>query len=140
VKQVGREHNSHANILAKLATALQTDLQRTVTIEILDSLSFRSCAPNSIFAAGFGASWMDPLVAYLRDDYLPKDRKAANIIKRKAPGYWLSKDGDLYKRPFSGPYLLCVHPDLVNNLLLEIHEGICGSHTDGRSLAHRAMS
>ena len=140
MEQVGREHNSHANILAKLATALETDLQRTVTIEILDSLSFRSCAPNNIFAASSGASWMDPLVAYLQDDYLPKDRKAANIIKRKALGYWLSKDRDLYKRSFLGPYLLCVHLDLVNNLLLEIHEGICGSHTDGQSLAHRAMS
>jgi hypothetical protein len=74
---------------------------------------------------------MDPLVAYLRDDYLPEDQKAANIIKRKAPGYWLSKDGSLYKRSFSGPYLLCVHSDLVNNLLFEIHESICGSHTGG---------
>ena len=35
---------------------------------------------------------------------------------------------------------MCVHPDLVDNLLFEIHEGICGSHTGGRSLAHRAMS
>uniref|UniRef100_A0A2N9J9G6 Integrase catalytic domain-containing protein n=1 Tax=Fagus sylvatica TaxID=28930 RepID=A0A2N9J9G6_FAGSY len=29
---------------------------------------------------------------------------------------------------------------LVDDLLFEIHEGICGSHTGGRSLAHRAMS
>ena len=86
------------------------------------------------------ASWMDSLVAYLRDDHLPEDQKAASVVKRKAPGYWLSKDGSLYKRSFSGPYLLCVHLDLVNNLLFEIHEGIYGSHTGGRSLAYRAMS
>uniref|UniRef100_A0A2N9GUT9 Uncharacterized protein n=1 Tax=Fagus sylvatica TaxID=28930 RepID=A0A2N9GUT9_FAGSY len=85
-------------------------------------------------------SWMDPLIAYLRDNCLPQDPKAANVIKRKAPRYWLSKEGNLYKRSFSGPYLLCVHPSLVDDLLYEIHEGICGSHTGGRSLAHRAMS
>uniref|UniRef100_A0A2N9FPT4 Integrase catalytic domain-containing protein n=1 Tax=Fagus sylvatica TaxID=28930 RepID=A0A2N9FPT4_FAGSY len=85
-------------------------------------------------------SWMDPLIAYLRDNCLPQDPKAANVIKRKAPRYWLSKEGNLYKRSFSGPYLLCVHPGLVDDLLYEIHEGICGSHTGGRSLAHRAMS
>ena len=73
----------------------------------------------------------DPLIAYLQNDQLLEDRKEADIIKRKAPSYWLSKEGSLYKRSFSGPYLLCVHPDLVNNLLYEIHEGICGSHTGG---------
>ena len=36
VAQIGREHNSHADILAKLATALETDMQRTVCIETLD--------------------------------------------------------------------------------------------------------
>uniref|UniRef100_A0A2N9GP06 Uncharacterized protein n=1 Tax=Fagus sylvatica TaxID=28930 RepID=A0A2N9GP06_FAGSY len=116
VEQIGREHNSHADILAKLATAKETDMERTVTVEILDSPSSQN------------------------NNQLPEDRKEADIVKRKAPGYWLSKEGSLYKRSFSGPYLLCVHPDLVNNLLYEIHEGICGSHTGGRSLAHRAMS
>ena len=139
VEQIGREHNSHADILAKLATALETDLQRTVTIEILDSLSSRNCGLDSSCTTGSTTNWMDPLVAYLGEDYLLKDQKAASIIKRKTPGYWLSKDRSLYKRSFSRPYLLCVHPDVVNNLLFEIHKGICGSHTGGRSLAHQVM-
>uniref|UniRef100_A0A2N9H888 Integrase catalytic domain-containing protein n=1 Tax=Fagus sylvatica TaxID=28930 RepID=A0A2N9H888_FAGSY len=32
-------------------------------------------------------SWMDPLIAYLRDNCLPQDPKAANVIKRKAPRF-----------------------------------------------------
>ena len=36
VAQNSREHNSHADILAKLATALESDIQRTVCIETLD--------------------------------------------------------------------------------------------------------
>jgi hypothetical protein len=36
VAQIGREHNSHTDILAKLATALESDIQRTVYVETLD--------------------------------------------------------------------------------------------------------
>ena len=42
VAQIGREHNSHADILAKLATTLESDIQRTVCIETLDRPSFQS--------------------------------------------------------------------------------------------------
>ena len=36
--------------------------------------------------------------------------------------------------------MLCVHLNLTESLLEELHEGICGSHTEGRSLAHRAIT
>ena len=61
-------------------------------------------------------------------------------VRRKATRFWLSKNQKLYKRSFSGPYLLCVHPDMIESLLEELHEGICGSHIGGRSLAHRATT
>jgi hypothetical protein len=83
---------------------------------------------------------MDPYVHYLREGILPEQRKEAKIIRRKAVRFWLSKDSKLFKRSFSGPYLLCVHPEITEDLLFEIHEGICGSHTMGRSLAHRALT
>uniref|UniRef100_A0A2N9EAF7 Uncharacterized protein n=1 Tax=Fagus sylvatica TaxID=28930 RepID=A0A2N9EAF7_FAGSY len=41
VAQIGREHNSHADVLAKLATALESDMQRTVCIETLEQPSFQ---------------------------------------------------------------------------------------------------
>uniref|UniRef100_A0A2N9FBB1 Uncharacterized protein n=1 Tax=Fagus sylvatica TaxID=28930 RepID=A0A2N9FBB1_FAGSY len=85
------------------------------------------------------SSWMSPILAYLKDDILPTDRKEADRIRRIAPRYWVSKEGNLYRRSFTGPYLRCVHPDTVQNLLWEIHEGVCGGHTGGRSLAHRAI-
>ena len=42
VAQIGREHNSYADILAKLATTLELDIQRTVCIETLDRPSFQN--------------------------------------------------------------------------------------------------
>ena len=44
------------------------------------------------------------------------------------------------ERSFSGPYLLCIHPEAVELLLEELHEGIYGSHTRGGSLSHRALT
>ena len=139
VAQIGREHNSHADVLAKLATALATDVQRTVCIETLDQPSFQD-KRASVLSISSRPSWMDPILNYLKNNKLPEDTKEAKMIKRKAPRYWVSKEGLLYRRSFTGPYLLCVHPDKVKDFLFEIHEGICGSHTGGRSLAHRAIS
>ena len=87
-----------------------------------------------------GPSWMDPLVLFLKNDTLPEDKNEANKIRRKTSRFWLSEDSKLYKRSFSGPYLLCMHPDATELILEELHEGIYGSHTEGRSLSHRAIT
>ena len=83
---------------------------------------------------------MDSIIRFLREDILPEERIEANKIRRKATSYWVSEDHKLYKCSFSGPYLLCVHPELTESLLEELHEGICGSHTGGRFLAHRVIT
>ena len=82
---------------------------------------------------------MDSIIQFLKEDILPEERLEADKVQRKATRYWLSENQKLYKRSFSRPYLLCVHPELTESLLEELHEGICGSHTGGRSLAHRAI-
>ena len=83
---------------------------------------------------------MDPIVLFLNEDILPKGKSEANKVQRKAPHFWLFEDQKLYKRSFSGPYLLCIHPEASELLLEELHERICGSHTGGRSLSHRALT
>ena len=83
---------------------------------------------------------MDPIMQFLKEDILPEEKIEADKIQKKVTSYWLSEDIKLYRRSFSGPYLLCVHPKQTELLLEEMHEGICGSHTGGRSLAHRAIS
>ena len=46
----------------------------------------------------------------------------------------------MYKHFFSGLYLLCIHPEVVELLLKDLHEGIYGSHTGGRFLSHRVLT
>ena len=87
-----------------------------------------------------GPSWMDSIVLFLKKNILPKDKSKANKVQRKAPRFWLFENQKLYKRSFSGPYLLCIHREAVELLLEELHEGIYESHTGGRSLSHRALT
>ena len=83
---------------------------------------------------------MDPLVSFLKEGLLLEDKGEVKKIRRQAPRYWLSKEQKLYKCSHLGPYLQCVYPEAIESLLEEFHEGICGSHTGGRSLLHRALT
>ena len=83
---------------------------------------------------------MDPIVKFLKENTLPEEKSKAEKIRRNAPRFWLSKDHKLYKRSYSGPYLLCIRLEASELLLEELHEGICESHTGGRSLSHRAIT
>ena len=83
---------------------------------------------------------MDSIVLFLKEDVLPEKKSEADKVRRKAPRFWLSKDQKLYKRSFSSPYFLCIHPKAVKLLLEELHKGICGSHIRGRSLSPKALT
>ena len=85
-------------------------------------------------------SWMDPITSFILNRTLLKDKKEVEKIRKKSPRYWLSAEKRLYRRLFGGLYLVYVHLEVVDNLLDELHEGICESHTGGRSLAHLVMT
>ncbi|KAF2615442.1 hypothetical protein F2Q70_00012266 [Brassica cretica] len=80
-----------------------------------------------------GETWMTLLVRYLENDILPEDRNKSRKIKKKAARYSISWE-KLYRRSFSGPYLRCVTPREAARILIELHEGDCGSHSSGRNL------
>ena len=136
---VHRSGNAYADSLAMLATSSAQNLPRVILVEDLrkPSATVNTVQINQVRV---GLSWMDSITQFLKEDVLPKEKIEADKIRRKATSYWLSEDGKLYKRSFLGPYLLCVHPEQTKSLLEEMHEGICGSHTRGRSLAHRAIT
>ena len=131
--------NAHADSLAMLATFSAQNLPRIILVKDL-------CKPSTtvntvqINQVRVGLSWMDSITQYLKEDILLEEKIEADKIRRKATSYWLSEDSKLYRCSFSRPYLLCVHPDQTELLLEEMHEGIYGSHTGGRSLAHRAIT
>ena len=83
---------------------------------------------------------MDPIINFLVENRVPDDEKEAGRVRWVAAWYWLSANCKLYWRSFGRPYLLCLCPKKVNELLTELHEGVCSSHVGGRSLAHQVMT
>ena len=136
---VPRSGNAHADSLAMLITFSAQDLARVILVEDLyKPTETRETA--QIHQIRIGPSWMDSIIRFLKEDVLHEERIEADKVRRKATSYSLSEDHKLYKRSFLGPYLLCIHPELTESLLQELHEGIRGSHIGGRSIAHRAIT
>ena len=137
---IPRSGNTHTNSLATLATSSVQSLPQVILMEDLYKPLVTKREVIHIHQVRVGPSWMDPLVLFLKEDILPEKMTEADKIWRKAPWFWLSEDQKLYKCSFSGPYLLCIHPKASELILEELHKGICGNHTGGRSLSHRAIT
>ncbi|XP_075633310.1 uncharacterized protein LOC142605752 [Castanea sativa] len=123
VRQIPRGQNAHADSLAMLATSLGLKLLRAVMMEDLMSSSLASVPTIGIHNIQVGPSWMDLIITFLKHGLLPEDKVQAEKVRRSAPHYWLSKEQNLYKCSYSRPYLLCVHPEAVEPMLEELHEG-----------------
>ena len=136
LSQISRSGNTHADSLAILATSSAGKLPRIILVDHLSKASKVAKDVVCAYEVRVGPSWMDPIVAFLKDDILPEVKSEAEKIRRNATRFWLFEDHKLYKRSYSRSYLLCVHPEASELLLEELHEGICGSHIGGRSLSH----
>ena len=84
-------------------------------------------------------SQMDPIVMYLLHGDLPENKNEARNLQIKATRHALIGN-HLYRKSFTGPYLRCLNSEDARRLLEEIHEGGCGNHSGGRSLAHNALT
>ena len=137
VKYVPRTETSRADALAKLATASQEDIGKSIPIEYLTEPSID---PYSMMVAPVGSvpNWMDPIWDYIIDGTLPDDpKKAAKIIVRSAR--FTNHRGSLYKRGFFTPFLKCIAGEDIEYVLREVHEGICGNHIGARTLAGKFL-
>ncbi|KAF5940350.1 hypothetical protein HYC85_021517 [Camellia sinensis] len=124
LNQITRDQNTHANALACLASAINSEIKRTIEVGFVPEPSIGP--PNEIHVNVIKSapSWMDPIAAFLSSEQLPEDKKEAHKLRNKALRYYLDSQGGLYKKSLSGPYWECVHLDKVEELLTEIHEEI----------------
>ena len=82
--------------------------------------------------------WTTPIREYIVGGVLPADREEARKLKYKAAHY-VTYDGILYKRGFNKPLLKCISGNECMYIMREVHEGICGNHNSGASLAHKIL-
>ncbi|XP_074347120.1 uncharacterized protein LOC141685945 [Apium graveolens] len=135
LSQIGRENNGWADALSRLASAKTQSLTgsiylteaKTPSIEKKECLEIRQ-----------GADWMTPLRNYLEKDILPPNRREELKIKYRASRSIII-NGRMYHRSFSQPLLRCLNTEEQYQALEAVHEGICGEHLAGWSLAFKIL-
>ena len=126
----------NADALAKLAWAREADLLDIVSVEYLAEP--RIHPQPGVKKLTQKPSWMDPIVAYLKTGEQPEYKTEARILRLKVARYVLYDD-KLYRRGYSMPLLKCASPSEAKYIMREIHEGTCGNHVEGQSLAFKAL-
>ena len=130
------ESNTRADLFSNLVstkkvghfkTVIQETLQ-TPTIEAEEIMTREEEEPN----------WMTFYKNFLIRGVLPSNEDEAQHLRPKA-SYYVILDGELLKRGLTTPLLKCLNSQQADYVMRELHEGICGLHTRGRSLATKTV-
>ncbi|XP_022895251.1 uncharacterized protein LOC111409432 [Olea europaea var. sylvestris] len=134
VNQVNGDFAAKDDALSKLASSMNSELLNIVPIEHLSKPS--TFEGEELLWIEGTPLWMQPIIAYLKEQTLPASRDEARKLRRRAAHFFLQED-TLYKRGFASPLLRCVGGEEATYILREIHEGICENHSEGTALAHK---
>ncbi|GKV53174.1 hypothetical protein SLEP1_g59712, partial [Rubroshorea leprosula] len=140
IDKIPRADNHRADELSKLASSQHLNPHRSTIVELFDAPSYTDVTVECqlLSTDPSSPSWTTPLINYLQSSELPEDPSAAKLIKRRAAHFTLL-DNQLYKRAVSMPLLHCLTPYEAEYVVREIHEGVCGTHIDGKTLAQKLL-
>ncbi|XP_059635333.1 uncharacterized protein LOC132277494 [Cornus florida] len=141
--QLRRECNEDSDRLACRALSSGKTLARMIPIDVLCQPSIfeesSSSDPRQVIVIPYDLRWINPIMTFIQDGVLPERKDEARKIRSNTAKYAIVHN-QLYRRSFLGPYLKCVTPSEVRHIQRTIHEGVCGNHLGGISLAHKAMT
>nr|XP_025637940.1 uncharacterized protein LOC112733259 [Arachis hypogaea] len=137
IRHVPRERNARADLLSKLASTKPGHGNKSLIQKVVKTPSV-STTISAHLTISNQRSWTYPILQYLLNGALPPDPKEEKRIKREAANYTIVA-GQLYKRGFSQPLLKCIEPENTEYILREIHEGCCGHHVGGKTLAQKVI-
>ncbi|CAL9029676.1 unnamed protein product [Prunus brigantina] len=138
IQQVPRAEN-HADALASLGSALDTQFRRSIPVEHLDRPSIEEIEPIDSMQFDEDPNWQDPIIDYLVNGNLPTDKSEAMKVQQKAARYYMH-GSKLIRRSYSDPHLTCIKYPQTLKVLRKIHAGECGNHSGGRSLTQKALN
>ncbi|XP_074352712.1 uncharacterized protein LOC141691859 [Apium graveolens] len=133
--QIERENNGRADALSRLASA---ETESLVDFIYITEAKMPSIEKKEYLEIHQGNDWMTPLRNFLEKVILPLDRREAQKIKYRASSYTII-NGRMYRRSVSQPLLRCLNTEEQRQALEAVHEGICGEHLAGRSLAFKIL-
>jgi hypothetical protein len=85
-----------------------------------------------------GEDWRALIILYLQGHYHPSDHNEAKRLKHRSRDFTIV-NSQLYKKGISQPMLKCITEIKGLELLREIHNGTCGSHSGPRALAAKVI-
>lgn len=129
--------NGRANHLAYVASTLIEDM-RVTSMELLSNPSI-PIEPGVMQIDIEEETRIIPVINYLTKGSQLNNLIEARKLRIKGRRYAIIDDM-LFRKSFLGPYLRCLDSPEGEWVLKEKHQGICGNHTGGRSLAHKAMT
>ncbi|XP_020204904.1 uncharacterized protein LOC109790200 [Cajanus cajan] len=136
VEYTPRELNMRADQLAKLASSKKRSHLRSIMQQELQAPSVRET--ECLHVQQEEDNWMTGITRYLSTRELPSNSLEAKKLRVVVAQYTLVA-GELYKRGMSSPLLKCLTPEQAHYVLREIHEGICRTHSRGRTLAVKVI-
>nr|XP_017239614.1 PREDICTED: uncharacterized protein K02A2.6-like [Daucus carota subsp. sativus] len=131
IKNIARSANHWADALSRLATSTATQSQDPIYIK---ELSQASTIRDEVHLTSLAPDWRTPFIDFIKGTLKTQDKNEKRKIEFKARNFCLVND-QLYRRALTEPLLKCVGPDEALVAMTEIHSGICGEHTSGKSMA-----
>jgi hypothetical protein len=83
-------------------------------------------------------TWMQPYLAYMINKTLPEDTVEARRIIRWSKAIVIVQ-GKLYKKSITGILQRCITPQEGQEILKDIHAGVCEHHASSRAIAAKAF-
>ncbi|XP_057247305.1 uncharacterized protein LOC130589767 [Beta vulgaris subsp. vulgaris] len=134
ITHIPRSENQQADALSRLASSAEDLSPRPIMSEILRAPSINK-AVNTLDRS---PTWMDKIIAFIRDGNLPDNELEAERIRRRARWFVYHED-QLYKKSFTHPLLRCLTPGEGDYILQETHRGSCESHQGARTITAKAL-
>ncbi|KAJ9564196.1 hypothetical protein OSB04_000162 [Centaurea solstitialis] len=135
IEQIPRDLNVQADALANMRSAFNEPTLDNIPIIHLMTSSIEAIEKVQMIEEVY--NWSLDIWNYLKYDRLPDDKMEARKTRSKASRYTIF-EGKLYRKSTSGLILRCItSKEHMNQILQEMHDGECGNHCGGRSLANR---
>ncbi|KAH7849750.1 hypothetical protein Vadar_022440 [Vaccinium darrowii] len=137
ISQVPQEENLEADKLARLASAKDELIPGDVMMQHLENPSIVKPA-FEMKVVEYAGSWLEPIIWYICDGEVPSDKDQARKFRIRVARYALMGDV-FYRRSFTLPYFRCLIKMEAEQLMGEVHEGLCGGHHGGQTLAYELI-
>ncbi|KAE8678980.1 hypothetical protein F3Y22_tig00111402pilonHSYRG00591 [Hibiscus syriacus] len=134
-----REENQMADALATLAAMFQAT-KKVDMMPIKMQVYEIPAHCYSVEEEVDGKPWYHDILQYIKNQSYPPNASEIDkrTLRRMAAGYFL--DGKImYRRSSDQMLLRCLNTSEARNVIEEVHNGICGTHANGLSMARKIM-